>query len=484
MQKFDDADDPTEALLKSIPEGLKKYIREADPEGAGVEFVNRSEIYECCHMLMSVLCNVYSLCRMVLVREGQIALTWNGGSPEILPPGRHVLLSPSNTLDRVVNINEQLIIHGPIHIIRVGVGELGFGIETNTGSPVLMKTGKHVMRSATFSFKKFIRLTDYVTELGNLQLIRVETGRVAYCYKGGELQIMHPGIHVVAPPDRFGGFLSTQLSILELPNNMTHESSDYVPLKIKAAVFYRIDNPIKALTRIQDVEKQIRETAVSTLAGIIRSSSLADIARGSSQVKYESNVNKDLGKEDGPSAPPFYQHVHDEFIQKLADHVLEDWGIEIENIRIESLTIADPQLQQSISKQAIKINEQRSKYMMLQKQKDIIEAEASNAATQKRAAADADAGALLSVANAEAEAMIIRAKADKQAKILAGEGEAEYAALLNQTALGVELATLQLQKDCMEGVNQVMYVPHLPTMFQSGKGIFAMGDKTVMPEKL
>ena len=56
------------------------------------------------------------------------------------------------------------------------------------------------------------------------------------------------------------------------------------------------------------------------LAGIIRSSSLADVARGSTQIKYEGMDNHDPA--DGPSAPPFYQFVHDEFLHKLAQHVI------------------------------------------------------------------------------------------------------------------------------------------------------------------
>lgn len=467
--------------MDSLPPELKPFLRE--PDNSGVEYVQRSAPYAAFHSCMSILCCPYALCNMVLVNEGQIALTWNNGSPEILPPGRHSLLSPTNSLDRVVNVNDKKIIHGPINIIRVGVGELGFGIESNTGQLVLLKTGKHVIRSATFKFDKFIQCIDPITQLGNLQLVRVETGKVGYCYKGGQLQILRPGLHLVSPPDRFEGFMSTQLSILNLPT-MIHESSDYVPLEIKAAVFYRIHDPIKALTRIQNVNNQIRDTAISTLAGIIRSSSLADVASGNSQVKYNPAQRKsvDHGNEAVPSAPQFYQRVHDEFIQKLADHVLEDWGIEIENIRIESLKISDKKLQQSISQQAIRINEQRSEFMMLQMQKDIVQQKASNAATEKRMAAEADAAATLSIAKAEADAKIIRAEASKKAKVLAGEGESEYSSLLANTALGHELAVLQIQRDCMQGIKQVMYVPHLPQMFSKGKGIFSADASTIMPK--
>lgn len=467
----------TEKILRNVPDQLRPFLR--DPTAENVEFIQRSGSYATFHCALAVLGNVYSWCKMVLIKEGEIGLTWNSGAPEILPSGRHVLLSPSNTLDRVVKENEKYIQHGPIHIIRVGMGELGFGIDGDSGSVCLLKTGKHVIQSATFTFEKFISFTDAICSLGKLNLVRVETGKVGYIYRSGELQILAPGLHCVSPPDRFGGFITTQLSILEL-DKCIHESSDYVPLEIKAAVFYRIDDPLKALTKIQNITDQIRDMAISTLAGIIRSSSLEDVARGSTQMKYEGNRDDD--PEDGPSAPPFYQFVHDEFLHKLAQHVLEEWGIEIQNIRIESLRIADAKLHQKISQQAVSIAEQRSRYLMLQKQTEIISVEAQNRNTEKRLQAEGEANALLAVARAESEAQIIRAEAEKQSLILKGTGEAERARMLNETPLGAQLASLELQKDTLSGVNQVLYVPHLPSMFKEGNGIF-MDQNSVFPHQ-
>jgi len=477
------------SLIKALPEELKPFLKDPN-ENVDLEFMTRGAAGEVCHTLVAVLCNVYSLCKMVLVKEGQIGLTWNGGTPEILPPGRHVLLSPMNYVQQVVPEMQTVIQHGPINIIRVGVGQLGFGIETNTGEPLLLKTGKHVIKSATFLWKGFISCTKPQTQLGQLSLIRVETGSVGYAYRSGNLVILQPGLHLVSPPDRFGGFMSTQLSILELPRAI-HESSDYVPLSIHAAVFYRIADPYKALTRIQDVTTQIKDTAISTLAGIIRSSSLSDIARGNTQPTYAKRSRSDEQRQGEPSAPAFYERVHDEFMQKLADHVLDEWGIEIQNIRIESLKIADNGLAKSISDNAIKVSAQQSRYIMLTKQTEIIEVEAENASTQVRKQAEAKANANLQLAQAEAdsqivraraeaESIILRAEAEKKSKILKGEGEAEYSANVAKTKLGQQLALLNVQKEALGGTKQVMYVPHLPGMMQKGSGIF--DAKFMMPE--
>ncbi len=74
-------------------------------------------------------------------------------------------------------MNEKFIQHGTLFIIRVAQGELGYALDRETGNPVFLTTGRHVIRSATFHWRRFITLTDSVTELDKLTIIRVETGK-------------------------------------------------------------------------------------------------------------------------------------------------------------------------------------------------------------------------------------------------------------------------------------------------------------------
>eukprot|EP00470_Lotharella_oceanica_P015486 CAMPEP_0170189180 /NCGR_PEP_ID=MMETSP0040_2-20121228/46199_1 /TAXON_ID=641309 /ORGANISM="Lotharella oceanica, Strain CCMP622" /LENGTH=502 /DNA_ID=CAMNT_0010436669 /DNA_START=39 /DNA_END=1547 /DNA_ORIENTATION=- len=471
-----------DGVLSQLPKELTQYLVFPDPKA----HLRISSQASCLDRICCCLCLPYALCcKMVLIRQGQIGLTWHGDEPRIIGPGRHYLMSPTHSLFAIRDISDPVIIHGPIKIIRVRVGELGFGIDTENGNPVLLTAGKHVITSPTFKFNSMLDLTLRTNELGVMKLVRVETGCVGYAYKRGELVILQPGIHVIVPPDRFGSILSTQQQTLTLPEGV-HESSDYVPLKIRADVFYRIVNPKKALTNIRDVENQIRETAVSTLAGIIRSSTLNEIAN-SSKVTYSKPSDSKSGGEE-PSAPPFFKHVHDQFLAELHDHMFDDWGIELHNIRIESLKINDARLAQDISKQAVQVSQQEAKYRMLQKQAEVIQVEANNKKTQTlkdmearteciRSKADADAAAklkeaeanntiILKRAQAEAKAMVERARAEKEAKELLGQGEAKYAEFLAKTALGSDLAKLRVQADMMSGLNQVAYVPHLPQILK------------------
>ena len=70
-------------------------------------------------------------------------------------------------------------------------------------------------------------------------------------------------------------------------------------------------------------------------------------------------VDKNTGE------PDFYAKIHDRFMSELHDHILDDWGIDISNIRIESLRIHDKKLASLIANQAIQVSELEAKHMMV-----------------------------------------------------------------------------------------------------------------------
>jgi len=56
---------------------------------------------------------------MQLVPDGMIGLTLHNGIPVFLRPGRYVLLSITHNFVRNVNVNDELITHGPITIVTI-----------------------------------------------------------------------------------------------------------------------------------------------------------------------------------------------------------------------------------------------------------------------------------------------------------------------------------------------------------------------------
>ena len=182
-----------------------------------------------------------------------------------------------------------------------------------------------------------------------------------------------------------------------------------------------------------------------------------------------------------PSAPPYFQHVHDEFMLNLHEHVRDEWGIEIQNIRIEALKIADSKLQTNISSQAVQVSNTHNRYMLLMKQQEIVTVQAETDARKIRISTDAEAAQIRTRAQAKADAIVIEAEAKKKAKELEGQGESEYSRLLESTKLGTQLASMKLQADAITGLKQIAYVPHLPGILDRA-GVFA-DKKLLMPDE-
>lgn len=422
-------------LMSQLPDELKQYINEPSDD-VYKHMWHPSTV----NMIFATLTAPYAWCKMVLVPKGHIGLSWYGDEPRILGQGRHFLLEPTHRFHRKVELKSNTLIrHGPITIISVAIGEIGIGIDLKLGLPKLLSTGTHFINDDYFKFECFSDITKRITPIGKMQLIRVEKGDVGYGYRGddGELVIYHPGLHLIQPPDRFVDILSMQIQITQLPKEL-HESKDYVQIEVRAALYFKIADPVKALTTIEDIHREIKDLGIATLQQIIRSSTLVDIS-GTSQVSYSQKKDGDKKtaetQQEGQQSD-FYARIHDQFMAELHDHILEEWGIDINNIRIESLKIHDKKLAASIANQAVKVSELEAKHMMLSKQTEIINVQANNKAMEMKINVNAEADVIRTQAEAKAQAIISEARAKKEAKILAGQGEAEYSDMVQKNWSG------------------------------------------------
>lgn len=492
----------SQELINQLPDELKLYVQyPEEKELPVVKYTTAETVVRPFLIGLSALMLGYPLFKTQLVRKGQIGLMWYGDEPYILGPGRHVLLSPTSQFDRLVDINEPIIEHGSLKIIRVREGQLGYGFDNETGRLVLLTPGRHIITSPTFKFQTFLDLNRPENDLGSFKLIRVETGKVGIVYRKGELKVVNPGLHLIKPPDRFRELVSTQQQVLELPETL-HESSDYVQLAVKADVFYEIKNPESVYSKIDNVVKFISDTAVATLGGIIRNSTLADIGQSSrpafgkvAETKRESKAGEqpltDLQQlpltaptipEPSAPAPSFYAKVHDQFLDELHKHAIESWGIHISNIRIESLKINDVALAKDISSQAVIYAKTQAQLANVDYQSRIQQTNANIAANTTRTQAAAEANRITQIATAEAEAIQTRAAAEGAAERKRleekAEGMATYVEKMSKTDLGKRLAVGDLQARALQGTQKI-YIPTEGLRALSLLGLFSTPSDTV-----
>lgn len=469
---------------------------------------------------------------IVRVLKGKIACINNNLKPILLHEGTHTFNSQMLVYHGEHDVNEPHITHGTITRFRVRNGEIGLAWEDNRA--VFVETaGVYEVDSPTFAFVKCIPASEKCIELGSRKRVVVYDGEVGISYLNGKLDILTPKIHLFDAAERvFVGFLSTKQQIAHLTDDIFDgkpasnsgkaskflrcDTKDFVEIGVKAAVFYRITNPETALLTVGDteaIEKLVTETSIATLQVIVRSTALNQVA----QSKNINAVSQDMHSSSGsvhngapaPSAPLFFDMVHDEFISRLHDNFKSTYGVEIANIRVESFKLMNQELADNISKQAIITAQTESKLANLEGQRKIATAEmerdsavimikaqaqaaqlatdvqaknnaaiadAQSKAQAARIVATGDAEALLIRAEAEAKALSLKAEAEAKAIEIKASAEKKRAEEVGSTPLGTQLAVLGVTSEMvtksMQGVQKIIYLPSNANMAASPMQLF------------
>jgi regulator of protease activity HflC (stomatin/prohibitin superfamily) len=424
------------------------------------------------------------------IPKGHIALVNNNNKPQLLE-GTHTIDSTAFTFYEIVNLNQEVIKHGTITRFRVRKGEIGLAWENN--EPVFFDEGIYYKDSSNFIFEKCVNISEKQISLGSRKIITVFDGEVGVSYKKGKLVVLRPDRHLIESTEHiFQGFLSTQQQCIHLSNQKgSHgdllfcETKDFVEIGLKADVFFQIVDPEKVLLTVgpKGISKLVKETSIATLNGIIRSTSLAEVAQNK-DFAARSQKSEQLNPQS-PSAPLFFDKVHDEFISRLHDHFVEDYGISILNIRIESFRISNTQLAKNISEQAYTTAQTQTQLANLageteiavaqeKREAEVARIEAQGEAVKLQTETDAKNRSVLETAKTEADATVVKAKAEAQAVelraeaeakaiLLKAEAEGKRAELLSKGSFGGQMAMLHLYSDMlkssMKGVEKIVYVP-------------------------
>jgi regulator of protease activity HflC (stomatin/prohibitin superfamily) len=402
------------------------------------------------------------------------------------------------------DLTHPVIKHGTLTRFIVKKGELGLGFDNN--EPVFFEEGVYIKDSPLFLFAKCVAASDKNISLGAKKIITVWDGEVGVTYNKGKLIVLKPDRHVIDSTEHiFQGFISTQQQCLHLYGSETAkklkkkdddddrllicETKDFVEIGLKADVFYKIEQAEKVLMVVgkENVVNLVRDTAVATLNSIIRSTTLGEVAQNKEITAKSTKQHLEKMSKDpnAPSAPLFFDKVHDEFISKLHDSFLDLYGIAVTNIRIESFRIVNQELANNISQQAFVTAQTQNQLANLTGQTEIATAQQRRDAEVNRIKAEGEAvrlitetsaknKAIMASATAEADATVIKArsesqsielKADAEAKavLLKAEAEAKRAEMLYKTPLGGQIQMYSMYSDMvrasMNGVEKVVYVP-------------------------
>jgi regulator of protease activity HflC (stomatin/prohibitin superfamily) len=165
---------------------------------------------------------------------------------------------------------------------------------------------------------------------------------------GRIIPIKGPGLIIIWPIiDRIVK-VSLRIVTMDVPSQDVI-TKDNITVKVNAVVYFRVMDPIKAITEVEDFYFATSQIAQTTLRSILGQSQLDDLLTNREQVNAE--------------------------LQKVIDFQTEPWGVKVTAVEVKNVDLPE-EMQRAIAKQAEAERERRAK---------VIHAEGEFQASQKLA---------------------------------------------------------------------------------------------------
>ena len=338
----------------------------------------------------------------------------NSGKPELLRPGWHFVPNPLNSLSKILELSNNLIVLGPVVIMRITEGSIGFAMN-NTENEILLP-GTHCRNNGTFKFSKLVPLNNDRVEHRQIKLLTVLTGNVQICYDMGKATILKPGKYAINSPNFvIGPLVSVQQESLKFTKH-TVLLDGGIQMNIEGLLTFQIEDVEKMLRNLglgEDNKKltsSIEKVAKAEISKVFSAIFLDQISSISDEEalnpqrrdSFEKNV-----KEEGLKVAKEYNNsirikiCHQ--IMILVRPLLESWGVKVVNFQLESIKLTDKKFALSYEAASLEI--------------------AKSKANLKANIAKNEINIALAIM--EAKALLIKTEGEKKAKIVVAEGLAK-----------------------------------------------------------
>ncbi|MFB2920542.1 MULTISPECIES: slipin family protein [Aerosakkonema] len=145
--------------------------------------------------------------------------------------------------------------------------------------------------------------------------------------------IMGPGMYWIIPlVDQ-----KTQVDIRTKTVNIEPQetvTADSVTIRVNAVLYYRILDPMKAITKVESYEMAVYQTALTTLRNVVGQNMLDDVLQNRDKINTK--------------------------VQEIVDEITEPWGIVIERVEMKDVEIP-PNMQRAMAKEAEALREKRAR---------------------------------------------------------------------------------------------------------------------------
>jgi len=420
---------------------------------------------------------------IVRVRPGRLGLIWEHGKPRLLPTRAepYVLKKPEQQYVRLVNMDEEHVELGNLHLITVTTGHRG--VVWINGRAKIISEGQWVFNEENFVFGGSADVSTKQYELGPFHFVTVDAGEVGVKHTKGELEVLPAGTHCLRADlgDTFHGFRSVQQEIMKI-RSLDVITLDNVDLKVDAVLTFQIGDPEKALRYVHNLEEVLLNRTEVTLSNIFSHLNYSEKA-----IPPPKMATHEADRNMGMTPLPSYEEaegavrnqVHDEFMSAIQETADKVWGVTIGDLSVDNIHVVNASLANDLKQRAItsiQVDTQRqnaeakqateilqaetearaAKFKAQAKQSSVLaEAEASAQSQVYAAKAQADAQEVknaqkVAQARAEAEAVEIRARGEANARRIQLELENDMRVAQAKAEAEAELARAEAKKKAIE----------------------------------
>lgn len=145
--------------------------------------------------------------------------------------------------------------------------------------------------------------------------------------------VMGPGMYWVIPIVDQKAQVDIRTKTVDIEPQET-VTADSVTIRVNAVLYYRILDPMKAITKVENYQMAVYQTALTTLRNVVGQNILDDVLQNRDKINTK--------------------------VQEIVDEITEPWGIVIERVEMKDVEIP-PAMQRAMAKEAEAIREKRAR---------------------------------------------------------------------------------------------------------------------------
>jgi len=360
-----------------------------------------------------------------LIDTGDLGLATDNGRQQVLKPGWHFLLRPFTGLKSKVHIVDTLIQHGQVSIIRVLSGQIGLAFHDS--SPYLLLPGQHVFNSPTFRFDRIVNLSDNLIQHGPITIFTVASGQVRVCYDSGQVKIFEAGRYGICSPNFVvGAIIKTQQQNLAFDKHQVLLEGG-INLLVQGLLTYQVIDVARLIVQLgeNDLQRAITDTTKAELARVFAGIHLEQISAQaqSTDEKKEASL---LGQGEETTDRNIRSWICAQVVQDIGP-LTAGWGIKVINFQLESTKIADPRYAMEYEEASLAMAKAKANRRAVTTQNDILIQKAEAASRAVQIEAEGKKISAIKGAEARAESQLVEAKASAKARVMEADARNESA---------------------------------------------------------